>query len=350
MKILVAYDGSEHANAAIDDLCLAGLPAQATALVLSVVDAWLPEEGDADETLPGLKDIRSAAEQQVAAQLRVAHQGADRLRAAFPGWNVAAHACADSPAVAIIRRAEGESGGVDGSGQPADLTVVGSRGLGAIKRIFLGSVARAVMHGLRGSLRIARDRVAPEQDNAADDSRSHGSERVTNPPRIVVGVDGSADSNAAVRTVASRPWPIGTHVLLACYAQGIRGLEHSLALAEFASGVWSGDAASARGPIDSWATRTVADAARTVRNRCPGAIVSTVVRLGDPKYALMSEASNWEPGGGGTASSEKRSGSTGADCIFVGVRGVRGMERLLLGSVSAGVGMNAPCSVEIVHR
>ena len=38
-----------------------------------------------------------------------------------------------------------------------------------------------------------------------------------------------------------------------------------------------------------------------------------------------------------------------ADCIFVGARGVRGLKRLLLGSVSSAVAMNAHCSVEIVH-
>ena len=55
---------------------------------------------------------------------------------------------------------------------------------------------------------------------------------------------------------------------------------------------------------------------------------------------------NWGAGG----KDEGRGGGGGADCIFVGARGVRGLERFLLGSVSTTVATNAHCSVEIVHR
>jgi len=50
------------------------------------------------------------------------------------------------------------------------------------------------------------------------------------------------------------------------------------------------------------------------------------------------------------ANEARQRGGKGADCIFVGARGVRGLERFLSGSVSSAVAMNAPCSVEIVHR
>jgi nucleotide-binding universal stress UspA family protein len=39
----------------------------------------------------------------------------------------------------------------------------------------------------------------------------------------------------------------------------------------------------------------------------------------------------------------------GADCVFVGATGLRGAERLLMGSVSAAVAARAHCSVEIVR-
>ena len=352
MNILIAFDGSAHADAAIDDLSLAGLPDHASVLVLSIVDAWLPEGapsgGKADETLPALKDIRAAVTRRVEAQREIAERGAARLRSDFPKWRVVADACADSPATAIIRRAEGENGGVDGVGGPADLTVVGSRGLSAFKRLVLGSVAQKVMHGLRGSVRIARGRVAADSNRPTE---SKGALSIARPPRIVVGVDGSSDSDAAVAAVAARDWPVDTHVLVACYAQGIAGLEHSNAasLAGLgAGGIWSGDVlpggAGAGGPVDSWAARTAARAVSKIRNRCPRVSVSSVVRLADPSYALVEEAANWGSDG-------KDSGcGGGADCIFVGARGVRGLERFLLGSVSAAVAMNAHCSVEIVQR
>lgn len=343
MNILIAFDGSAHADAAIDDLALAGLPDRANAVVLSVVDAWLPEEappgGRADEALPALKNIRAAVACRVEAQRGIAERGAARLRTVFPNWRVVADACADSPATAIIRRAEGENGGIDGNGGPADLTVVGSRGLGAIRRLVLGSVAQKVMHGLRGCVRIARGRVATHPHPKVPADR-HGAVSLFHSPRIVVGVDGSADSDAAVAAVAARDWPVGTHVLVTCYAQGIEGLEHSHAVS--VSGFGAGG-----GPVDSWAGRTADRAANMIRGCCPGVSVSSIVRLADPSYALVEEAAQW--GGHAAGAASGREG--GADCIFVGARGVRGLERFLLGSVSATVAMNAHCSVEIVqHR
>jgi len=356
MNILIAYDGSERSDAAIDDLALAGLPDHAIAVVLSVVDAWLPEEsppgGKADETLPGLKEIRAAMMHRVAAQRAIAEKGAARLRTLFPGWRVIADACADSPAAEIIRRAEGERGGVDGKGARADLTVVGSRGLGVIKRLIMGSVAQKVMYGLRGSLRVARSRAEVEPSAGSTPAPRR-------PARIVVGVDGSADSDAAVAAVAARDWPVGTHVLVTCYTQGIEGLEHSRAasVSGFGTGdIWSGDVAAAGGAVDSWAERTAARAVSMIRGCCSGVLVSSVVRLGDPSYALVEEAANWcgDAVGvlnEGTGARAGRGGQerAGADCIFVGARGVRRLERFLLGSVSAAVAMNAHCTVEIVH-
>src|SRR5262245_26736724 len=42
IKVLIAYDGSECADDALDDLQRAGLPAEAEALVVSVEEEWLP--------------------------------------------------------------------------------------------------------------------------------------------------------------------------------------------------------------------------------------------------------------------------------------------------------------------
>ena len=42
MKILIAYDGSECAEAALDDLSQAGLPGTGEVHILSVAEVWLP--------------------------------------------------------------------------------------------------------------------------------------------------------------------------------------------------------------------------------------------------------------------------------------------------------------------
>ena len=42
MKILIGYDGSECAEAALEDLQRAGLGAEAEALVMTVADVFVP--------------------------------------------------------------------------------------------------------------------------------------------------------------------------------------------------------------------------------------------------------------------------------------------------------------------
>lgn len=42
MNVMIAYDGSDCASAALNDLHRAGLPREANALVISVAERWLP--------------------------------------------------------------------------------------------------------------------------------------------------------------------------------------------------------------------------------------------------------------------------------------------------------------------
>jgi nucleotide-binding universal stress UspA family protein len=64
----------------------------------------------------------------------------------------------------------------------------------------------------------------------------------------------------------------------------------------------------------------------------PGLDAAVMIRRGNPTNELLDEAESWE-----------------ADCIFLGPKGARGIDRLLLGSVSSAVSARAHCSVEIVR-
>jgi len=64
-----------------------------------------------------------------------------------------------------------------------------------------------------------------------------------------------------------------------------------------------------------------------------GLTVSTVMKQEDARQSLISEAETW-----------------GADCIFIGARGMGAIERFLIGSVSSYVATHAPCSVEVVRE
>ena len=133
MKILIAYDGSDYADVALDDLRRAGLPREVEALVLSVAEVWLPppppssyeivEEAseanvDADPQKVDARGSPAVEEAQALAQRAVA-----RLQSSFPEWTVRAEAAYGSPAWDVITKAD--------EWKP-HLVVVGSHGRSAL--------------------------------------------------------------------------------------------------------------------------------------------------------------------------------------------------------------------------
>src|SRR5688572_1162593 len=102
MRLLVAYDGSDGAKAAIDDLSHACLPEVADATVLSVIDgrAASRSEGRKSTHAPGnSSDIMELCN-------AVAQEGAERLQAHFPAWSISGEVCIGAPAWMTIERAE----------------------------------------------------------------------------------------------------------------------------------------------------------------------------------------------------------------------------------------------------
>ncbi len=287
MKILVAYDGSECADAALDDLRRAGLPSDAQIKVLSVVENWLPPPS-------GLEIVEQIARDQE--YLVLARRGGIRLVSMEPGWDVKSESGAGSPATVIIEKAD-EWG--------ADLIVVGSHGHTALGRFFFGSVSQKVLHEAGRSVRVARGRV----------------EEPDTPVRLVIGVDGSKGAEAAVEAVAARKWPAGSE-------------------ARIVNATWpTPQIASTRGAgaIITWIAEEKARIEKMIdeaagKLRAAGLRTDAVVKEEEPKRLLIAEAESW-----------------GADCIFVGARGMGRIERFLLGSVSSAVAARAHCSVEVVR-
>jgi nucleotide-binding universal stress UspA family protein len=175
---------------------------------------------------------------------------------------------------------------------PADLIVVGAQGRSVLGRLMLGSVSQKVVTSAACSVRIARGR--PGRNDASR--------------RIAVCVDGAVDAAAAVRAVAKRVWPDGTEACV--FAVRNR--------------YWSED------DVEKWYHGKVDAAVDELRTA--GLTASSVLREGHPQRALPEEIARW-----------------GADCVFVGSRGLGQVKRFLLGSVSAAVAVRAQCSVEVVR-
>ncbi|HKO62722.1 MAG TPA: universal stress protein [Pyrinomonadaceae bacterium] len=303
MKILIAYDGSEFADAAIKDLRHGGLPDDAEALVYTVADVIVPPETDPGDQqpaeLPAVKRAHERAKQKLNEAEARAREAGEHLQKDFPNWKVSHQAAAESPAWAIIFKA-GEWN--------ADLIVVGSHGKsGLAGRLILGSVSQRVLYEAACSVRIGRS-VTENQISSL---------------RLLVGVDGSSYSKAAVEAIAKRRWPTGTQVRLLTVVDTVMLLGNQ----EEQEAKWL-----EVGDEENWDQIRALFEPEAAQLRATGLDAEVMIRKGHPTQQLLDEAATWD-----------------AHCIFAGAKGVRGIERLLLGSVSAAVASRAHCSVEVVR-
>ena len=280
-KLLIGYDGSPCSDAALTDLKRAGLPRQVEALVATVVDVFLPPDEVADDELVSpaaaamMAHCHDTAAKTVQQALAVANQGVGRLRSDFPDWDIKAVASAESPSWGLIKLA---------ADFDPDLIVVGSHGHStAGGRLIMNSVSLRVLYEASCSVRVAR--CAADQGDG--------------PVRIVIGFDGTSASDAAVDSVASRSWPVGSEVRVITAREASRPEERAVRLEKL---------------------------------RAAGLISSEISRNGEPAHVLVAEASEW-----------------GADSIFVGTRNLHGFQHLLQGSVSSALAAHARCSVEVVR-
>jgi nucleotide-binding universal stress UspA family protein len=142
--------------------------------------------------------------------------------------------------------------------------------------------------------------------------------------KILLAVDGSPHSDAAVHEVISRPWPQGSVVRIVSAVQPYTPPVTEIVLA-------GATLESITRQQTEQAAQLTSQVAESVRQA--GLEVETAVRQGDPRSAIVDEASEWR-----------------ADLIVLGSHGRTGIKRLLLGSVAGSVVSHAPCSVEIVRQ
>ena len=312
MKILIGYDGSECADAALDDLTQGGLPASGEFHIMSVAEVWLPPPPPSTyEIIEEARNATSPAELQrdfsrhcAAAKevLALAERARDRVQSLFPNWKVSAGSSCGSPAWELVAKAD--------EWKP-DLIVVGSHGRTALGRFVLGSVSQRVLTEARSSVRIARGRV--EEPNS--------------PVRIIVGTDGSEASDEALRAVAARHWPPQSEIKVIMVDDPLAP-EFLGKLIPPVAEMIEEDRQEERAWVEQISNQSLNILRQAVIK------VTCEVREGDPKRELCKAAEEWN-----------------ADCIFVGSAGFSNrLERFVLGSISAAVAARAHCSVEVVRK
>ena len=305
MKILIAYDGSQGADDALDDLPRAGFPPLAEALIVSVAEVFCATHRTCRGRRAGALRLCARPGPRRLRPLR--QRESERCRRAlvcrrfFQVGRYVPKRLPIRPPGGVIKQAD--------TWHP-DLIVVGSHGRSALGRLVLGSVSQTIVTEARCSVRVAR-----RHDRAG-----------AAPARLVIGVDGSPNAQAAVDAMAARVWPPGSAV----YVVAVLDTRLSTALCS--------DAAAARGV--EWS-----EPCRDVRHGCTTWSKRWSSRCRLPAWPCLLMSKKVTP----NVSFPILLPSGRPIVLVVRARGLSRMQRFLLGSVSAAVAARAHCSVEVIR-
>jgi nucleotide-binding universal stress UspA family protein len=232
-KILVTYSGPQGAQAVVDELRRAGLPAHAEVL-FAVPRTMIP--------------ISSSM----------------RRPGRFPAsWYVRTEAL---PGVGLI----GDEAVAVAERWGAGLVLVGSQGSPNVEPPYFACMSPGVAARAHCPVRIARRRALGGGTT----------------PRLLVGIDGSSGADEAVREVARRTWPRGTAARVVNVQERAGGV--ALEGVEPHSGAFL--ATFEPQPPDVGLAMTRAEGAL----RAAGLEVSSELRHGDPVAELISAAKAWD--------------------------------------------------------
>ncbi len=272
--IVAGYDGSE---ASADAVSWAVRDARLRGLSVIICHAWTP-----GYPVPAAGPTASDGPAREHAE-EVISRGARHARACDAAVEIRPVLVCGAAARALCAQSAG-----------ADMLVVGSRGAGGLAGLLLGSVSFQVAAHARVPVTVVRSHWRPVPGD--------------NPAPVVVGVDGSPGSQAALELAIMEAALRDVPLVAVC------------ALADAAGAV--GVARSIEADFGSAITRAQADH--------PGVLVRARVEQGSPRTALLAAAAQ-------------------AQLLVVGARGRGGLRDMSLGSVSVAVLHHAPCPVSVVR-
>ena len=146
--------------------------------------------------------------------------------------------------------------------------------------------------------------------------------------KILLATDGSECSKAAVNSVAERPWPKGSEMMI------ISAMETPFTPTTETWALPDSYYRELERVAKEQAEAAVNYAIERFSSGNPSGLeITTKIISGPAREIILDEAEKWA-----------------ADLIVLGSHGYRGWQRFLLGSVSHAVATHAHCSVEIVRQ
>jgi nucleotide-binding universal stress UspA family protein len=285
MRIFVALDGSSSSEGVVREVARRPWPAGSEFAVVTVVDPYFFPKAPLllEEARQGArKTLEDLAKPIVDA-----------------GWKVDPNVVLDNPRHALPRAA---------TEWKADLVVMGSHGRGTVGRLLVGSTTQAVMRHAQCSVEIVRGQQ-PDADHM----------------RIVVPTDGSEHAQAALTSIAARPWPAMSEFKV------IASPEFPVLVGEYP--YYAPDQVSELTKQGLEHAKSAVETGKAVLAKAGLTVNGEVMEPKDtPAQSILAAAELWK-----------------ANLIVMGSHGRRGFDRLILGSVSETVALHAKCSVELVR-
>jgi nucleotide-binding universal stress UspA family protein len=144
MKILIEYDGSRRADDAIEDLRNAGLPNEAKAKIVSVVELITPT---GMPEIPWSVVYAQVAERQVRLSRSAVKEACERLSELFPDWELEDAVYQGKRELKIIELA---------AKWKPDLVIICPLNRNELGRLIFGSPSRSIVESSSCSVRVTR--------------------------------------------------------------------------------------------------------------------------------------------------------------------------------------------------
>jgi len=302
MKILLATDGSDYADTALEFLLHFPFPGDSSVILLAVIDERAFVDAGSVELTQAQSDelhaVRNTVREEAQAFLDAAAQ-----RIGERGWEVTVQLRSGNVTEEILAAAEESA---------AELVVIGSHGHSPVGRFLLGSVATQVlMYALCSVLVVKQPEAGRPQPGTEDEHW-----------RLLLAYDDSAPSHKALELCASLSLGDRDAVEVVMALTLITGFRQDIR--QRMNPVWQQKKIAARAALDGAVVK--------LRGSVPE-VTSRLREGASSSHEIIAAAE-----------------AAGSNLVVLGSKGKSALQRFLLGSTIGNVARHAPCSVLVVRE
>lgn len=292
MRIVVAIDNSDCSKMVLQEAKLMNCPIGTELKVVTALDY--------SEPLPVLESIQ-VEECNQARQL--ISSAIEELQKAHPSASVTGEVLDGYPADAVNKTS---------CDWLADLIMVGSHSRKGVSRLWLGSVSRAILMHAPCAVRV----VKPDQNQGPDARKKKN---------VLLALEDTEHSSHLIDHVLALPWYEGTKFRCLHVVHPVAVvMDDSNESIRKTSNSFDGFVSRQHDWLEAQTSK--------INKHFDQDVATGVILIGDAREQILLTATEWP-----------------ADLIMLGSHGRRGIDKLLMGSVSDAVSTNAQCTVEITR-